>query len=281
MSLYQNVAPDSRSNNPPDIFGMSNQQLPQNPADSDVDDYDNTEPRRRQNRLITYTNPLLHTNNNQILTEKINYIRDLVKLKSHIDKVKKSYLYLSLFLFLLILISFIVGYFIISNSYHSLIQRINEEDMQIFHHLKELYKKCKENPMDFDWTAAIYDKMDEIAKKIPKDTAELMSQLFKEFLDYIISNTENFDHELQGEDVKFKFSLDRGENIEIIVGKVLGKDKKTNSKKPDDGSRNPFVPRIIPTGRPDPRITHRTTRSPWIGPPGNPGEMTPYPIING
>lgn len=251
---------------------MSTFNINQSQQNSDNDDYENNEPVRRPNRLITYTNPLL--SQNPILNEKINYIRDLVKLKSHIDKIKKAYIYLGLFIALLLSIGFIIGYFIISHSYYALTDRINEEDMQIFHHLKELYKKCKENPMDFDWTAAIYDKMDDIAKKIPKDTTEQMSQLFKDFMNFIINDLNDYDSAIRGEDMKFKFSLDRGENIEIVVGKI--KDKKTKNRE-----RVPSIPRqpgFVPTGRPDPRITHRTTRNPWIGPPGNPGEMTPYPI---
>ncbi|UMO78109.1 SH protein [Bat paramyxovirus] len=111
---------------------------------------------------------------NDNLNLRITYIRDMMKIRKIIRDIYR-YLYISLIVVIIVIfVSVLTSGIILKSSYDTFISKLDKENEIIFQNMANLYKKCKENPMDFDWTSQIFNRLEEMEEKIPKTTWQIL-----------------------------------------------------------------------------------------------------------
>ncbi|AGU69455.1 small hydrophobic protein [Miniopterus schreibersii paramyxovirus] len=207
----------------------------------------------RHNRDTTMSTQDLHL--------KIETINTINKFRSEIKRINKCLLIsIVSMVFILLLTSVIIG-LVLNYTYTDLSKKIDNENEQIYLMMQKLYTKCKENPMDFDWTTAIFQRIEDAENKIPDVVLKrIMLSFDKRFKDALkegkISDDSIF---------KFHVKFDKAEGLEIDA-KAAGSDEKSSQAR--------YLPLPTYSRRfwpwPPPPTNPQTT-TPWRGPTGIPG----------
>lgn len=198
---------------------------------------------------------------NNDLHLKIETINTINKFRGEIKQINKCLLISIIsFVFILLLTATIIG-LVLNYTYTDLSIKIDNENEQIYLMMQKLYTKCKENPMDFDWTTAIFQRIEDAENKIPDVILKrIMLSFDKRFKDALkegkISDDSLF---------KFHVKFDKAEGIEIDA-KASGSDERSGVQR---GMPLPTYARRHNPWPPPPTSPIPTTK--WRGPTGFPG----------
>nr|WPV62403.1 MAG: small hydrophobic protein [Jeilongvirus anhuiense] len=221
--------------------------------------YMNTANLSRQQRTHRSTRARHHSD--QDLHYKIETINTIAKFRTEIKRINKCLLIsIVSMVFILLLTSIIIG-LVLNYTYKDFSIKLDNENEQIYLMMQKLYAKCKENPMDFDWTTAIFQRIEDAENKIPDVVLKrIMLSFDKRFKDALkegkISDDSIF---------KFHVKFDKAEGLEIDA-------KAANSDERSGQGRHYPLPtysrRYFPWP-PYPTAPAPTTK--WRGPTGIPG----------
>nr|UED37250.1 putative SH protein [Paramyxoviridae sp.] len=197
------------------------------------------------------------------LIARIDNIKDMWQIKNKLSKIIRAIISTSIALVLIICIGFIIGYTITNDTYKEVVQRIDQEDSQIMDGLRRLYKDCKENPLNFDWTAQIFDKINDAKKEIISALENQPERRFSKGVTLSAGGTLGgfYPDDFNGLMVK----LEKGEGLHIATGSkemVLSLDellRKVGEDTIEGGSGS------------DKKRKRDKDKTKWIGPTGIPG----------
>ncbi|AYM47535.1 small hydrophobic protein [Bat paramyxovirus] len=192
---------------------------------------------------------------------RIETINTINKFRHRIKSISKCILFGMAAIMIFMILAAVITGIIVNLTYMELSKKIDNENEQIYLMLQKLYTKCKENPMDFDWTTAIFQRIEEAEYKIADKTTQKVMQSFDKRFKTAIKDGKISDDSL----FKFHVKFDKAEGIEI--------DAKASGK--DDHDHHDYS-QPYPTHLSRPRRPPRGTRSPpvtteWKGPTGIPG----------
>nr|UED37242.1 putative SH protein [Paramyxoviridae sp.] len=195
---------------------------------------------------------------------KIRFLKDLNKLKNLIFSMYRWFLGLTISSILIYVVAIIVSQIIVTKSIERFEHILEKENLEIMNDLRQLYKECKENPLNFDWTTQIFDRIEDIEKRVPKKVIEqfIISLRNDEFND--ILSEKNIPNPLDNNHVFV--SLDQGSGIRIRT-KLPKFQYDTDTS--DDGFQ--VVDHNYNNRQ---RRTRERKRTRWIGPTGLPGYPT-------
>ncbi|AXR70617.1 small hydrophobic protein [Shaan virus] len=214
----------------------------------------------------TQTSRSQHRTGNMSSTDRdfhlrVESINNILKVRRDIKGLNRCILYMIVaYIAIIIGVTIITG-LILSGTYSKLREKIDHENEEVYLMLQTLYKKCKENPMDFDWTTQIFRRIEEAEYTIMDKTAQkIMMSFDKRFKDMLNAGKISDDSLF-----KIKIKLDKAEGFEIDA-KAAGPE--------EYGSDDLARPR--PTRKRSPRLNPRTNPNPkpttkWKGPTGIPG----------
>ncbi|AYM47545.1 small hydrophobic protein [Bat paramyxovirus] len=190
---------------------------------------------------------------------RIETINTINKFRNKIKAVNKCMLIGILTTMGFVTMTVILAGVIVNLSYNELSKKIDNENEQIYLMMQKLYTKCKENPMDFDWTTAIFQRIEEAEYKISDKTAQKIMQSFDKRFKHAINEGKISDDSL----FKFHVKFDKAEGLEIDA-KASNKDENGPHLHPEP-TKNAVIRRTLsPPRKPTPT-------TPWNGPTGIPG----------
>nr|WNO15247.1 small hydrophobic protein [Bat paramyxovirus] len=206
-----------------------------------------------------YPDVTLRNNQRTNMNGTIEYVKNLIRIKKLVGQVKTS---VSVIIFiicfsLLVLTSLAVMFGITTK--HACIDAIAAEDQEIKSFLKKLYKDCKDNPLNFDWTAQIFRRIEEAEDKI---YSKLIAYEIPSTLDNLVGAISEY---CDGTPTaaKFYLTIDRGKGIHFAGNsKLLQLEPDVDIHEGDDEYHKAKKRKR----RPKPKPTSR-----WYRPTGMPG----------
>lgn len=189
----------------------------------------------------------------------IEYVKNLVKIKTVIYRIK-TFLYINTLILCfssVVIISLLVSFGIITK--HSCVNAVQNEDQEIKNFLKKLYKDCKDNPLNFDWTAQIFRRIEEAERKIYE---KLVAYEIPSTLDNLVSAISEY---CDGTPTaaKFYLTIDRGRGIRFAGNSqllLLDQDEASQNDNDLTKRKKKRTPKPRPTSR-------------WYRPTGMPGTV--------
>lgn len=185
---------------------------------------------------------------------KVDYMKDIKRVKESLIAIRKyiviSMLIICLFTALIAVICVMLAY----KSHYIMMEALEQENEEIYAQLSALYRSCKDNPLDFDWTTRILQDIEVTRNTVPAETVKLMIKLME-------SSNENFFPQLVSRDNEnLWLHLDKGEGLKIMQRKA--------------GSPETSIHRVP---RSDPRSEDKDPKNPVLDPnyPEHPNKKLP------
>ncbi|URD31410.1 small hydrophobic protein [Hipposideros bat paramyxovirus] len=220
-------------------------------SDSGSAIYMNTDFHREQSDRV-------HPNRSRgLLGTQITYLRDLLRLRRSIKDIYKLFLISIIANVVIVIVCIVLIILLLRSYYHSLQTDITREDQEIKDYLSKLYEDCKENPLNFNWVAQIFDRIEVAEEKIPD---ALQKIVIKELTDRI------------GNIIRLVIeNIDEGANVFIKLDKAEGLEFGSKSFESRQGNKRrlTYFDRYHPDDTDFDRTRLRDDN--WIGPTGRPG----------
>lgn len=172
---------------------------------------------------------------------KVDYMKDIKRVKESLIAIRKyiviSMLIICLFTALIAVICVMLAY----KSHYIMMEALEQENEEIYAQLSALYRSCKENPLDFDWTTRILQDIEVTRNTVPAETVKLMIKLME-------SSNENFFPQLVSRDNEnLWLHLDKGEGLKIMQRKAgspetsIHRVPRSNPRSEDEDPKNPAL----------------------------------------
>lgn len=182
-------------------------------------------------------------------------LKEINHIKKDVNKTNRKGMQLLITFVILYITSVFLAAFFVTKSNDQFEDILKAENLEIMNDLRQLYKECKDNPLNFDWTTQIFDRIEEVERKLPKKNYEYIIRKLSELdLDEFFKGMK-MNNGL--DDYHISLTLDRGTGI-----KIKTRSYDDSKEKPERGRRD--SENAIPTEE-----TKKRTK--WIGPSGMPG----------